>query len=305
MKQKQIGNWSSSHKERTDCLASLIWEFKLHTCSFTHEHVWACLLASAAQQAAQYKEKASLAENNLADAEKKLQSCVFQDKQKANTIQEQQMELQELQKELLQNKEDLSHNRYLWLTSEVWLWAWEPARTTERGQKSRDSPRSQLHLTTWALKSIFRLPLCLRKQVEELTSQLGEALRKFEHADKERRQLQRTLAEEEAKINEMQDQIRQLQHQVCRANRQPGVASALHKSNVFVFIWEDVTTESMQACYLGSVSECYTSHSAAAPISRVKHNNNQKTHCSFWYPKAILIGQFKVFDLWNSLLVLF
>ncbi|XP_010642801.1 polyamine-modulated factor 1-binding protein 1 isoform X3 [Fukomys damarensis] len=78
----------------------------------------------AAQQAAQYKEKARLAEQNLEDAEKKLQSCIYQDKQKANTIQEQQRELQKLQKlqkEALLAEEELSQSRKRVeeLTSEV------------------------------------------------------------------------------------------------------------------------------------------------------------------------------------------
>ncbi|XP_023564901.1 polyamine-modulated factor 1-binding protein 1 isoform X2 [Octodon degus] len=65
----------------------------------------------AAQQAAQYKEKARLAENSLEDAEKKLKNFIYQDKQKENTIQEQQRELQKLQKESLQAKEELLRHR--------------------------------------------------------------------------------------------------------------------------------------------------------------------------------------------------
>ncbi|KAM6177456.1 polyamine-modulated factor 1-binding protein 1 [Erethizon dorsatum] len=114
-----------------------------------------------AQQAARYKEKARLPEHNLEDAEKKLQSSICQDRQKANTIQQQQRELQKVQKECL------------------------PAED----------------------------PSCNRKRIEELTAEVAEALKKFENADKERRQLQKTLAEEEKKINEMQDCTRHLQQQ--------------------------------------------------------------------------------------------
>uniref|UniRef100_A0A8C9DL72 Polyamine modulated factor 1 binding protein 1 n=1 Tax=Prolemur simus TaxID=1328070 RepID=A0A8C9DL72_PROSS len=53
----------------------------------------------AAQQVAQYKDEAMLAEQNLEDAQRKLQHCIFQDKQKADTIQELQKEIQKLQKE--------------------------------------------------------------------------------------------------------------------------------------------------------------------------------------------------------------
>ncbi|XP_013359301.1 PREDICTED: polyamine-modulated factor 1-binding protein 1 isoform X2 [Chinchilla lanigera] len=116
----------------------------------------------AAQQAAQYKEKAGLAECKLEDTEKRLQSCIFQDKQKADTIEEQQRELERLQKELLLTKEELHRSR---------------------------------------------------KQVEELSSKVAEGLKKLENADKEKKQLQKALANEEVKVNELQDQTRSLQHQ--------------------------------------------------------------------------------------------
>ncbi|KAL2762205.1 polyamine-modulated factor 1-binding protein 1 isoform b, partial [Daubentonia madagascariensis] len=59
----------------------------------------------AAQQVAQCKEEAMLAESNLEDAQRKLQHCSFQDKQKADTIQELQREIQKLQKESLMAEE--------------------------------------------------------------------------------------------------------------------------------------------------------------------------------------------------------
>ncbi|XP_037371928.1 polyamine-modulated factor 1-binding protein 1 isoform X2 [Talpa occidentalis] len=47
----------------------------------------------AAQQAAQYKEEAVIAQGNLEDTQRKLQNCLFMEKQKADTIQELQREL--------------------------------------------------------------------------------------------------------------------------------------------------------------------------------------------------------------------
>ncbi|XP_021570252.1 polyamine-modulated factor 1-binding protein 1 [Carlito syrichta] len=116
----------------------------------------------AAQQGAQYKEEALLAGSNLEDAQRKLQSCIFQDKQKADTIQELQRDLQKLQKESLIAEETQASNR---------------------------------------------------RRLEELTSELSEALRKIENSDKEKKQLQETVAEQDMKMNDMLNRIKLLQHQ--------------------------------------------------------------------------------------------
>ncbi|XP_022367225.1 polyamine-modulated factor 1-binding protein 1 [Enhydra lutris kenyoni] len=65
----------------------------------------------AAQQASQYKEETLLAKNNLEDAQRKLQSYLFLEKQKTETIQELQRELQKLQKDSLMAGEELAPNR--------------------------------------------------------------------------------------------------------------------------------------------------------------------------------------------------
>ncbi|XP_058530204.1 polyamine-modulated factor 1-binding protein 1 isoform X2 [Ochotona princeps] len=65
----------------------------------------------AAQQVTQYKEEARLAQISLEDAQRKLQSCIFLDKQKAETIQELQKDLQKLQKEFSMAEEELTVNR--------------------------------------------------------------------------------------------------------------------------------------------------------------------------------------------------
>ncbi|XP_040837981.1 polyamine-modulated factor 1-binding protein 1 [Ochotona curzoniae] len=65
----------------------------------------------AAQQVTQYKEEARLAQVSLEDAQRKLQSCIFLDKQKAETIQELQKNLQKLQKEFTMAEEELTVNR--------------------------------------------------------------------------------------------------------------------------------------------------------------------------------------------------
>ncbi|XP_009195052.2 polyamine-modulated factor 1-binding protein 1 isoform X2 [Papio anubis] len=116
----------------------------------------------AAQQAAQSKEEAVLAGCHLEDTQRKLQNGLLLDKQKADTIQELQRELQKLQKE---------------------------SSMAEKEQT------------------------CNRKRAEELSSELSEALRKLENSDKEKRQLQKTVAEQDMKMNDMLDRIKLIQHQ--------------------------------------------------------------------------------------------
>lgn len=44
--------------------------------------------------------------------------------------------------------------------------------------------------------------------------ELAEALKKLENADKEKRQLQKTVAEQNMKLNDLLDRIKLIQHQV-------------------------------------------------------------------------------------------
>lgn len=58
----------------------------------------ACLLSFAAQQLAQYKEEAILAQSDLENSQRKLQSCLFLEKQRTDTAQELERDLGKLQK---------------------------------------------------------------------------------------------------------------------------------------------------------------------------------------------------------------
>ncbi|KAF7462277.1 hypothetical protein GHT09_012971 [Marmota monax] len=175
----------------------------------------ACLLVSAAQQAAQYKEEALQAGNTLEDTQRKLQDCIYLDQQKADTIQDLQREVQRLQAESVAAGEELASNRYLLLTSRE-PYPCEPVPVGgHQGWDIRDSPWGQLHSpTTQALKSIHLLSLCFRKQIDELTSNLSDTLGKLENSDKEKKQLQKTAEEQDQKLNDMQDQVTLVQYQV-------------------------------------------------------------------------------------------
>ena len=75
------------------------------------------------------------------------------------------------------------------------------------------------------------MPFCFRKRIEELTLEFSEVTRKLELSEKEKRQLQKTLAEQDVKLNEQLDRINHIQHQVRKASRWPAQALALFKTN--------------------------------------------------------------------------
>lgn len=81
----------------------------------------------------------------------------------------------------------------------------EPVRTLWAAvQKCNSKPAHSRPMQT--LKSILPfLPLCFRKRIEQLTSELSEAVRNLENSDKEKRQLQKTVAEQDTKLNDMLD----------------------------------------------------------------------------------------------------
>uniref|UniRef100_A0A8D1RJA2 Polyamine modulated factor 1 binding protein 1 n=1 Tax=Sus scrofa TaxID=9823 RepID=A0A8D1RJA2_PIG len=116
----------------------------------------------AAQQAVQYKEEATQAKDNLEESQRKLQSSIFLEKQRTETIQELQREIQKLQKDSLMVEEELTPSR---------------------------------------------------KRIEELTFELSEASRKLECSEKEKRQFQKTVTDQDTKLSELLDRINIVQHQ--------------------------------------------------------------------------------------------
>lgn len=93
----------------------------------------------------------------------------------------------------------------------------EPVRTQQATAQEWDSePRaasSQSTRTDHSPSSSF-LPFCFRIQIEELTLELSGTLRKLEISEKEKRQFQKTVTEQEMALNEQLDRIKTLQYQV-------------------------------------------------------------------------------------------
>nr|XP_013010222.1 polyamine-modulated factor 1-binding protein 1 [Cavia porcellus] len=180
-------------------------------------------LRLAAQQAAQYKEKASLAENNLADAEKKLQSCVFQDKQKANTIQEQQMELQELQKELLQNKEDLSHNRKQ--VEELTSQLGEALRKFEHADKER----RQLQRTLAEEEAKINE---MQDQIRQLQHQNRDLLSAKSKLEDELQEIKKLVEEKKGQLKKSKEQEKMREEELEAARQEAKKKDKMHKETL-------------------------------------------------------------------------
>lgn len=93
----------------------------------------------------------------------------------------------------------------------------EPAGTLQQLPRSGPaSPVQPAHdLPTQRLKSVLLLlPFSFRKRIEELTSELSEIRRKLELSEKEKRQFQKTMAEQDIKLTDLLDRLKLLQHQV-------------------------------------------------------------------------------------------
>lgn len=87
-----------------------------------------------------------MAKNNLEDSQRKLQSCILLEKQKADTILELQRELQRLQKDSLMAGEELAPNRYHRFTSREQLC--EPVRTVWAAAQEWDSQLQSTNIDT-------------------------------------------------------------------------------------------------------------------------------------------------------------
>lgn len=82
------------------------------------------------------------------------------------------------------------------------------------GPLPRSGIASSQSIHTGHSPSSYFLPFCFRKRIEELTSELSETMRKLEISEKEKRQFQKTVTEQEMKLNEHLERIKTLQHQV-------------------------------------------------------------------------------------------
>ncbi|KAM5262718.1 polyamine-modulated factor 1-binding protein 1 [Ctenodactylus gundi] len=152
----------------------------------------------AAQQAAQHKEAARLAEDNLEDAQRKLQSCISQDRKKADIIQEQQRELQRLQKESSEAKETLSRNRRKVedLTSELS----ETLKKLENADKERKQLQKTVAEQDTKIQELLEQARLLQHQHRELAcakSKLEEELQEVQRLLEEKREQLKKSKEQE------------------------------------------------------------------------------------------------------------
>ncbi|XP_044111750.1 polyamine-modulated factor 1-binding protein 1 [Neovison vison] len=141
------------------------------------------------QQASQYKEETLLAKNNLEDAQRKLQSYLFLEKQKTETIQELQRELQKLQKDSLMAGEELAPNRKR--IEELTLELSETRKKLENSEKEK----RQLQKTT--------------TEQEMKLNELLDHLKLLQHQHREQGSAKTSLTEELQEVTRLLEEKRE------------------------------------------------------------------------------------------------
>ncbi|CAK6436745.1 unnamed protein product [Pipistrellus nathusii] len=164
----------------------------------------------AAQQAAQYKEEAALAKTNLEDCQRKLQNCVLMEKQKADTIQELQREIQKLQKNSQTAGEELapSRKRIEELTFELS----EAVRKFEISEKEKRQFQKTVTEQEMKLNEHIDRIKTLQHQLRELTSAkttLEEELKEVTRLLEEKREQLKKSKERETVVEAEIETLRQ------------------------------------------------------------------------------------------------
>ncbi|XP_066100008.1 polyamine-modulated factor 1-binding protein 1 [Saccopteryx bilineata] len=164
----------------------------------------------AAQQAAQYKEEAVMAKSNLEESQRKLQSCVFLEKQKADTIQELQRELQKLQKGSLVTEEELAplRKRIEELTSELS----EALRRLENSDKEKRQLQktvSEQDVKVNELLDHIKLVQHQQRELLSTKSTLEEELKEVTRLLEEKREQLKKSKEQEKLLEEEMESFRQ------------------------------------------------------------------------------------------------
>ncbi|KAF3817687.1 hypothetical protein GH733_012974 [Mirounga leonina] len=167
----------------------------------------------AAQQAAQYKEETLLAKSNLEDAQRKLQSYLFLEKQKTETIQELQRELQKLQKDSLMAGEELAPNRKR--IEELTLELSETRRKLESSEKEKRQFQKTTTEQDMKLNELLdRLKLLQHQEVTRLLEEKREQLKKSKEQEKLLEQELETFRQEEKKKEKMtKENLRMLEEE--------------------------------------------------------------------------------------------
>ncbi|XP_005608435.1 polyamine-modulated factor 1-binding protein 1 isoform X3 [Equus przewalskii] len=158
----------------------------------------------AAQQAAQYKEEAILAKDNLEDAQRKLESSLLLDKQKSETIQELQRELQKLQKDSSVAKEELrcSRKRIEQLTSELS----EAVRNLENSDKEKRQLQKTVAEQDTKLNDMLDHIKVLQHQLREQTSTK-------DNLEEELKEVRKLLEEKREQLKKSKEQAKQLEEE--------------------------------------------------------------------------------------------
>ncbi|XP_023597633.1 polyamine-modulated factor 1-binding protein 1 [Trichechus manatus latirostris] len=177
----------------------------------------------AAQRAAQYKEQAFLAESKLEDSQRKLQSYITLDRQKEDTIQELQKDLQKQQKEFLMAKEQLASNREQIdeLTSEL--------SETKRKFEISDKEKKQLQKTVDELETKLNDTLERMKQIQH---QNKEQASTKDNLEDELQEVKRLLEEKRLQLKKSKEQEKMLEQELEAFRQEERKREKMSKDNL-------------------------------------------------------------------------
>ncbi|XP_049720715.1 polyamine-modulated factor 1-binding protein 1 [Elephas maximus indicus] len=211
----------------------------------------------AAQQAAQYKEQTFLAESKLEDSQRKLQSYIALDRQKEDTIQELQKDLQKQQEEFLIAKEQLASNRKQIdeLTSEL--------SEAKRKFEISDKEKKQLQKTVDELEMKLNDTLERMKQIQHQNKEQASTKDSLED---ELQEVKRLLEEKRLQLKKSKEQEKMLEQELEASRQEERKREKMSKDNLRKLQEEN---ENLQAELLNYSTQLDTSVS--------KHNSTQQT----------------------------
>nr|XP_012597985.1 polyamine-modulated factor 1-binding protein 1 isoform X1 [Microcebus murinus]XP_012597987.1 polyamine-modulated factor 1-binding protein 1 isoform X1 [Microcebus murinus]XP_012597988.1 polyamine-modulated factor 1-binding protein 1 isoform X1 [Microcebus murinus] len=219
----------------------------------------------AAQQIAQYKEQAIMAEKNLEDAQRKLQHCICQDKQKADTIQELQKEIQKLKKESLKAEEEqaVSRTRIEELLSELS----EALRKLEHSEKEK----KQLQMTAAEQDGKINELLDRNKHIQHQLKELSCIKTKLEE---ELEEAKRFLEEKREQLKKSKEREKLLEEELEALRQEAKKKEKLSKENVRKLEEEN---ETLQAKFMHCSTQLETSLSKYTASQQVVQELNKET----------------------------
>ncbi|KAF5919538.1 hypothetical protein HPG69_000137 [Diceros bicornis minor] len=221
----------------------------------------------AAQQAAQYKEEAMLAKGNLEDSQRKLQSCLFLEKQKSETIQELQRELQKLQKDSLKAEEELtpSRKRIEELTSELS----EALRKLENSDKEKRQLQKTVDEQDMKLNELLDHIKLIQHQHREQASAKS-------NLEEELKEVTKLLEEKKEQLRKSKEQEKLLEQELEALRQEGKRKEKMSKENLRKLEEENENIKAQLAQCSTQLDSCLSKHNTSQQV--IQDLNSEVAH---------------------------